>query len=310
MRMNRAFGHSFSALSLGTVQLGLNYGISNVSGKPDEKRAFAILDRALEEGINTLDTAAAYGESEQVIGRWLKTVAPSRRPFVVTKAAGLDHSSASALKNSLRDSVERSKKRLGMERLDLLMLHQFDEYLRQPDEMRAAMQALQQEGDVRYTGVSAYSFHDYGQVAATGFDAVQIPVNIFDWQQIENGGMKALQASGMMIFVRSVYLQGLVFRQADALEPGMLFARPTLEKFHLLCEKYALSPAALALSYALSLPGVTSLVLGSETPEQVLENVRLLDTVPTLTDAQMNEIRLQFLDTPRKVLDPGMWARP
>jgi aryl-alcohol dehydrogenase-like predicted oxidoreductase len=307
MRTVTAGGHAFSIMSLGTVQLGLNYGISNTSGKPDEKKAFEILGCAVDNGVNTLDTAAAYGESEEVIGRWLKTIKPADRPFVVTKAVSLDHRSGPALRKSLRESVERSKKRLGMERLDLLMLHHFDEYLCMPDEVRRAMQELKDNGDIRFTGVSAYSFHDYKQVAASGFDAAQIPVNIFDWGQIENGGLKKLHESGMMVFVRSVYLQGLIFRNPQKLEPAMQFAKPTLEKFYALCEKYQLAPAAMALSYALSLPGITSLVLGSETPEQVLQNVRLLKNAPLLSDAQMAEIREQFLDTPARVFDPRMW---
>ena len=86
-------GLEISALSLGTVQLGLSYGINNADGKPSQETANAILNAALEGGINTLDTAGAYGDSEVVIGNWLKTVDPAKRPFIVTKAAGLDHSS-------------------------------------------------------------------------------------------------------------------------------------------------------------------------------------------------------------------------
>ena len=67
-------GLDISALSLGTVQLGLSYGINNADGKPSQETANAILNAALEGGINTLDTAGAYGDSEVVIGNWLKTI--------------------------------------------------------------------------------------------------------------------------------------------------------------------------------------------------------------------------------------------
>ena len=107
--------------------------------------------------------------------------------------------------------------------------------------------------------------------------------------------------------VRSVYLQGLVFQDPARLDPRMEFARDTLEKFRGLCKKYSLSPAALALSYALSLPGVASLVLGSEKPEQVEQNAALLEQAVALSDAQMSEIRTSFLDTPARVLNPSMW---
>lgn len=300
-------GQEFSVLSLGTVQLGLNYGINNTDGKPSQETANAILDCAMEHGINTLDTAGAYGDSETVIGSWLKTVPAEKRPFIVTKAARLETGSLEIVRNDLKKHVAESKSRLGVEQLDMLMLHHFDDYLKDKDNVLQAMEELKASGDVRFIGTSAYSFHDYGEIAATGMDAVQIPINLFDWGQIENGGLKKLADSGMMIFVRSVYLQGLVFQDPEKMDPRMEFARETLVKFRSLCSKYNLTPACLALSYALSLPGVTSLVLGSEKPEQVRQNTDLLQQTVELTAAQMAEIRELFVNTPERVLNPSLW---
>ena len=79
MKYNETKGVSISELSLGTVQLGVSYGINNQSGKPDRTQAFGILDTALTNGISALDTAAAYGDSEQVIGQWLQTIPEEKR---------------------------------------------------------------------------------------------------------------------------------------------------------------------------------------------------------------------------------------
>ena len=310
MKTNTMKGIDISALSLGTVQLGLSYGINNADGKPSQETANAILNAAIDGGINTLDTAGAYGDSEVVIGNWLKTVPAEKRPFIVTKAAGLDHSSLENLRKDLFGRVKTSKERLGVEKLDLLMLHHFDDYLCDKENVRMVMEELKASGEVRFIGASAYSHHDYGELADTGFDATQIPLNLFDWKQIENGGLKKLEQSGMMVFVRSVYLQGLVFQKPETLAPHMEFARPTLEKFQYLCKKYELTPAALALSYALSLPGVTSLVLGSEKAEQVQQNLALMDLAVELSAEQMAEIRELFLDTPEQVLNPALWPKP
>lgn len=310
MKTNTMKGINISALSLGTVQLGLSYGINNADGKPSQETANAILNAAIDGGINTLDTAGAYGDSEVVIGNWLKTVPAEKRPFIVTKAAGLDHSSLENLRKDLFGRVKTSKERLGVEKLDLLMLHHFDDYLCDKENVRMVMEELKASGEVRFIGASAYSHHDYGELADTGFDATQIPLNLFDWKQIENGGLKKLEQSGMMVFVRSVYLQGLVFQKPETLAPHMEFARPTLEKFQYLCKKYELTPAALALSYALSLPGVTSLVLGSEKAEQVRQNLALMDQAVELSAEQMAEIRELFLDTPEQVLNPALWPKP
>ena len=280
-------GLDISVLSLGTVQLGLSYGINNADGKPSQETSNAILNAAMAGGINTLDTAGAYGDSESVIGNWLKTIAPEERPFIVTKAAHLDHSSLDALRKDLFTKVKTSKERLGVEQLDMLMLHHFDDYLCDKDNVLKVMHELKDAGEVRFLGASAYSHHDYGEIADTGFDATQIPINLFDWKQIENGGLKKLEASGMMVFVRSVYLQGLVFQKPENL-----------------------APATLALSYALSLPGVTSLVLGSEKAEQVKQNLALMEQAVDLSAEQMAEIRELFLDTPEQVLNPGLWPKP
>lgn len=307
MKTNHSKGLDISVLSLGTVQLGLSYGINNADGKPSQDTANAILNCAMANGINTLDTAGAYGDSEVVIGNWLKTVPVEKRPFIVTKAANLKHGSLEVVREDLKSRVASSKERLGVEQLDMLMLHHFDDYMCDKDNVRQVMEELKASGDVKFTGASAYSHHDYGEIAASGFDATQIPINLFDWGQIENGGLKKLEESGMMVFVRSVYLQGLVFQDPDKMDPRMEFARETLVKFRGLCAKYGLTPAALALSYALSLPGVTSLVLGSEKPEQVEQNAALLEQAVDLSAEQMAEIRANFIDTPVRVLNPSMW---
>lgn len=300
-------GLDVSILSLGTVQLGLSYGINNADGKPSQKASNAILDCAMDKGINVLDTAGAYGDSEVVIGNWLKTVPVEKRPFIVTKAANLETGSLEIVRNDLQKRVSVSKSRLGVEQLDMLMLHHFDDYLKDKDNVLQVMQELKDSGEVKYIGASAYSHHDYGEIAAAGFDATQIPINLFDWGQIENGGLKKLKESGMMVFVRSVYLQGLVFQDPEKLDSRMEFARETLVKFRALCNKYQLTPACLALSYALSLPGVTSLVLGSEKVEQVEQNAAMLEQVVELSAEQMAEIRSNFIDTPARVLNPSMW---
>lgn len=309
MKTKHCKGLDLSVLSLGTVQLGVNYGISNTDGKPSQATANAILDCAIHKGINCLDTAAAYGDSEVVLGNWLKTVPQEKRPFIVTKAAKIQPGDLDQVRSDLKRRVAESKKRLGMEQLDMLMLHHFDDYLANKDVLLQVMQELKAEGEVRYIGASAYSHHDYGELADAGFDATQIPLNIFDWAQIENGGLKKLEQSSMMVFVRSVYLQGLVFQDPDNLAPGMEFARQTLVKFRALCAEFAMSPAALAMAYAVSLPGVTSLVLGSEKVEQVEQNVQLIAQAKQLTDQQMAQIRDNFIDTPARVLNPGLWKQ-
>ncbi len=302
-------GIEISRLSLGTVQLGLSYGINNTVGKPSQERSNKILSCAMDNGINVLDTAGGYGDSEEVIGRWLKTIPKQKRPFIVTKARDLDHSSYENLRADLFNRVKSSKEKLGVDTLDMLMLHLFDEYLQDKENVMRVMRELKASGEVKYIGASAYSYHDYETLAQAGFDATQIPINIFDWGQIVNGGIKKLADSGMMVFVRSVYLQGLVFQKPENLSPKMDFCKEPLEKFHALCRKYNFSPAQMAMSFVLSLEGIHSLVLGSETVEQVEENTRLVNSTVRFDKAQMDEIRELFEDVDKRVINPSVWNK-
>lgn len=300
-------GYPVSALSLGTVQLGIPYGLNQEAGKTDRETAFRIMDIAYQSGVNWLDTAAAYGDSEIVVGDWLKTVPEAKRPLAATKVNKLDHSSLDSLRASLKEQVEMSKKRLGLDQIPLLMIHHCEEYLEDPDNMRLVFQELKNNGDICLCGMSAYAFHDYGAIADSGFDAVQIPVNLFDWRQIENGGIARLEEAGMLVFARSVYLQGLVFRKPDQLDERMAFCAPVLEKFHGLCEEFGMTPGCLAASFALSLPGISSLVIGCRSEKQIISTVQQVEEAKELTADQMQKIRNAFLDIDQRVITPTLW---
>lgn len=295
-----------SLFTLGTVQLGIDYGIVGSTQKPTQEAAFAVLDTAARLGVSTWDTANNYGDSERVIGNW---VAGGRgpKPTLITKIGPLDHSSSAALRSDILRQTEQCCKDLQVEHLDMLMLHDFMDYAQNPDVCTAAFRELKDSGVIRTGAISAYSEHDYHVMADSEFDAVQIPLNVFDWGKIESGEMEALKKAGKSVFTRSVFLQGLVFMDPRKLPEKMAFCLPTLEKFQALCREFEVSPAVLALSYVLSVPGVTSVVLGCQTPQQVESNCDMVAGRLDLTAAHMEALRKAFADTPRRVLDPRIW---
>lgn len=300
-------GCEVSALSVGTVQFGIPYGLNKAAGKTDEETSFRVLDIATESGVNWLDTAMAYGDSEQVLGNWLRTKSADQMPMVATKVNKLDHSSLQTLRASLREQLEESRKRLGLEQIPLLMIHHCEEYFDDPDNMRQVFNELKEDGLIRFSGISAYAFHDYGKIADSGFDAVQIPVNLFDWNQIDNGGIDRLKEAEMIVFARSVYLQGLVFRKPDQLDERMRFCAPTLERFRGLCEEFGMDPACMAVSFALSLPGISSLVIGCRNEQQMRSTIQQVDQAREFTPEQMEKIHNAFRDVPERVITPMLW---
>ena len=93
----------------------------------------------------------------------------------------------------------------------------------------------------------------------------------------------------------------------ERLQPQMAFAAPALERFHLLCREFSMEPAVLAVSFVLSLPGVSSLVLGCERKEQVENNAGLISKAQQLTEKQMDRLQEAFEKVDPRVTDPGTW---
>lgn len=302
-------GIELSRFSLGTVQIGMTYGIGEHKEKPTEEAAYTLLDTAMDQGVDNLDTANNYGDSEAIIGRWMaKRRAENKKlPWIVTKIGPMKHGSYDILRDDILRQTEGCCKNLGVETLDCLMLHNFSDYEQDRDTIRKVFEEMKQQNMYRYSAISAYSYNDYGLIADSGFDATQIPLNVFDWGQIENGGVARIADAGMMIFVRSVFLQGLVFHTPEDLDPRMDFCVPYLRRYLELCKEFEVSPAVLALSYVLSVPGVTTAVLGCDIPQQVVQNCALFDQTIALTNEQMEKLHEAFHGIDHRVINPGLW---
>lgn len=294
---------------LGTVQLGMAYGLSANNEKPSEEAAFELLDRSMELGVDNLDTANNYGDSEATIGRWLAQRRAENKsvPWVVTKIGPMKHGSFDILRDDILRQTEGCCKNLGVETLDCLMLHNFEDYEQDQDAMRKIFEEMKQQNLYKFSAISAYSRHDYGMIADSGFDATQIPLNVFDWGKIEDGGIEKLEKAGMMVFARSVFLQGLVFRSPEMLDPRMDFCVPYLETYRKLAQEFELSPAVLALSFALSVPGISTAVLGCRNIKQVVSNCELFDQAVELTKDQMEKLHEAFHGIDPRVINPGSW---
>ncbi|MCQ2400724.1 MAG: aldo/keto reductase [Lachnospiraceae bacterium] len=302
-------GKKLSSFQLGTVQLGMKYGLGVDSDKPSEETALKMLDRAMEMGVNNLDTANNYGDSQKVIGHWLlrQKAEGKELPFIITKIGPLKHGSYDILRDDVLFQTEGCRKELSMETLDCLMLHDFEDYEKDADALRKIFEEMKRDGMYRVSGISAYSRHDYGMIAESGFDVTQIPLNVFDWTRIDDGGIRKIADAGMKIFARSTFLQGLVFHTPEDLDPRMAFCIPTVKRWNELCKEFDMEPSVLAMSFILSVPGITCAVLGCDTEKHVELNCEMMDKVKELTKEQMEILHEAFKDTPANVLNPGVW---
>jgi aryl-alcohol dehydrogenase-like predicted oxidoreductase len=287
--------------------LGLPYGIANRTGKPDRLTAVSILKRAEALGVNSFDTAAGYGDAEEVIGEWLRSRKNDTTPIVTTKISCIQGATAKDRERNLRIKVEDSKKRLGLNRIPVLMLHRFDDFSNDAKGITEVFRSLKANGDIRFCGISLYDNNDFAMIADSEMDVVQVPLNILDWRLVTSGKLKLLMDAKKNIFVRSVFLQGLIFMSPDELSNEMAFCKPVLEKLAVLCQKYQLPPAELAISAVLSLPGIASVIIGCETLEQVELNAGIISRSSHLTEKQIEEIIKIFKEVDSRVIDPRLW---
>ena len=274
-------GRHLPAMTIGTVQLGMDYGIANESGKPDEAKSFAILRTAFEKGALSLDTSPAYGDSEEIIGRFLKTW-QGERPYITTKVPVLRDPSAD-FESWAFASAERSLRRLGVDRLDCLLLHGANNLYDFREKAAAVMEKILQRGYADRAGVSLYTAEDIeAMLRYPVFTATQIPMSIFDQRLIAGGYVRRLSDAEFTVFVRSVFLQGVFFLDPDQVTDPILVkeAVPAIRLIHRITEETGMTLPELAISFIRDTPGVSSLVLGADDPDQVLENTSCFAAPP------------------------------
>lgn len=254
-----------SQLALGTVQFGLRYGVANRSAAITQQEAASILDYAWTAGIDTLDTAAAYGDCERRLG-----TAGVGRWRVVTKLPGLPRSGAD-VRAWVSESVDGSLRRLGVPMLYGLLVHQPDDLIgAEGESLCRNLVALKDEGKVQKIGVSIYEPGQLEEIWQRFHpDLVQAPYSIFDRRLATSGWLQRLRAAGTEIHIRSIFMQGLLLMtQAD--RPAF-FGRwqPLWEQWDGWLRDEGLTPLQACLRFALAQSAVDRVLVGVDNIEQL-----------------------------------------
>jgi len=251
---------STNKLGLGTVQWGLPYGIANQHGITAPETVAAILGEARHNGIEVLDTATLYGESEAVLG------SNSLKGFkVVTKTPRFATARISDVEaDKLREVFQRSLELLSCPRIYGLLIHHAEDLLVPGAErLLAAMLELKGKGMVEKIGVSVY---DSTQVDAVlkrfKPDLVQLPLNVLDQRMLTSGHLDLLKNEGVEIHVRSVFLQGLLLMPLSSVPAFFEPIRPLLTRWHDAAASQGLTVNQAALSFVKNLPQVDALLVG------------------------------------------------
>ena len=268
-------GDHVSAIGFGAWPIG------GAMGAVDEEAAIGTVHAALDHGITLIDTAQSYRTSEAIIGKALKD---SRRNqvFLATKVSR-DYSP-----DAIRRAMENSLRALQTDRVDLYQIHGWNPQYPVDDSMEM-MEKLRQEGKTRYIGVSNFNVEQMELAAQTAsFHSLQPRYSLLD-REIETETLPYCKAHGIGILPYSPLAKGLLTGKytpghqfpADDERSGMArfqgeeFRRnlAMAEKLRVIAQERNLTLIQLAIGWQLRLPGITCVLVGAKTPEQVTEHV-------------------------------------
>ena len=139
-------------------------------------------------------------------------------------------------------------------------------------------------------------------------DAIQLPTSMLDTSFLRSGVFDAARARGTALFVRSIYLQGLLLMPEKDILPELVEVIPVRRRLEAIAQNAGMTPAELAARYVMSLPGVSCAVVGVETLEQMRKNAALF-AKPPLDDSLMQVIAQAVPVLPEKILFPGLWSK-
>lgn len=294
------------SLTLGTAQLGMQYGIANRQGKPEPAVTSEVLARARSTGHCCLDTSPAYGESESVIGG---LVGNDPAFEIATKLPSLNQAMTPSPKGGLVSTISRhvqaSSRRLQRDAIDYYFVHDENDYAIYGIDLSSALVDLRLSGHLRATGVSLYSPSIGIQVVQDSqIDAVQVPFNLLDHRF--GRVIEAAKERNMKVFCRSVFLQGLFHMSVGDVERRLPHAAHAVATLHELASDHSVSVPDLAFRYAYHHSQADTLVLGAETPDQVQENADRRKLGP-LDAAVLDAIHQIAESCAPDVVDPRLW---
>jgi len=254
-------------IALGTAQFGMDYGINNQRGKIPEQEVFEILYEASRSGIDTLDSAYSYGDSEAVIGNFIKE--SKKELKIVSK-------SPKCQIEEMEYIFESSLKQLGINAFYGYLIHSFDHYRKYP-EIWGKLEKLKSGEKIEKIGFSLYFPSELDHILENNLniDIIQVPYSIFD--QRFGRFFQELKNNDVEIHVRSVFLQGLFFKNPGELENYFTKIKEKLVNLNSLSIKHNIPIVALCLNFASLNKFIDKIVVGVDSLNNLKEIVSSID---------------------------------
>jgi aryl-alcohol dehydrogenase-like predicted oxidoreductase len=299
-------GLQVSAISLGTVELGMDYGISGTGDhrRPNETEAAMLLNRALDMGVNFIDTARGYGESETVIGR---AIGHRRREMVLaTKLSVPAHASPSEEEALAAQSIDHSLRTLQTDFIDVLYIHSAALDVIERNNVFEAIKTAQHAGKIGFIAASTYgAAAALAVIAHGGYDCIQIAYNVLD-RTLESNVIPAAQRQNIGIVARSVLLKGALTHRYHHLPEGLAPLKQAVAQIENIAARAGIGELPeLAYRFALANTSVSSLLVGTSHIAE-LEAVAHYATLPPLPADVVTQLRQVVLADPTQT-NPHLW---
>lgn len=289
-------------LALGTAQFGMPYGVTNATGQPKAAEVENILNYAASKSINLLDTAKLYGNSEQLLGTLLKGSGSFQ---FITKTPKIEASlSQKLLMKQVQKDVQDSMDQLQAKALYAVLLHDAGDLLSEhSDDVYHALEQLKAEGKVHKIGISAYSPEDVELVIQRyPIDIVQMPFNLLDQRAESSGLLKKLQSKRVEVHIRSVFLQGVLLSDINALPAQFDGISQQLTALEELSACFNVPKMAIALDFLKQHSAIDRIIVGVLNQQQLSECLSAYEKIlPESIDYQ------SFRCTDTHLVDPRRW---
>lgn len=298
LRMVRAHAGVRRRLAIGTVQFGMRYGVANQSGQVPLADIQRIMGKARSAGIDTLDTAIAYGDSESNLG---KAGVDGWR--VISKLPPVPET-CGEIGEWVRNSVAESLGRLNTARLHGLLLHRPANLLgAQGDGLYSALLNLKEQGLVEKIGVSIYAPEELSALLPRfAIDLVQAPFNLVDRRLQSSGWLSRLKQQGIEVHTRSAFLQGLLLMTAAQRDRKFDRWQPLWNRWERWLEQENVTPVAACLGFVLSQPEIDRVVVGLDSEQHLSE---MLSGVGSANLA----VPADFQSDDPELINPSRWTQ-
>lgn len=287
----------YKQLSIGTAQFGLDYGISNDSGRVSSTELSSIFRYMGSVGLFEFDTAQTYGDTENLLAKFLATNHNLSKTKIVTKFSLNKPYEFGDIKKHVGISLNK----LNAKSLFGVLLHNFDDYKNYPELWREMLK-LKSEGMIKNIGFSIYNPDQLDNILKDNldFNIIQIPFNVFDRRF--KPYFSELDSLNILVYFRSIFMQGLVFIDPRFIGRNLDLAKKYIQSLDKISSDSGFDINSLCLNYALSQNSAYKVIIGVTSAAELKKNILSLnefnsshEVFKRLEDLNVNDKELNLI---------------